>query len=326
MSVPIKRIAVFTSGGDAPGMNAAIRAVTRCGIQNDLEVFGIMRGYEGMIDNVFIHLNSESVSGIIQRGGTILKTARSKRFMTMEGMTLAYRNLTDNGIDAVVAIGGDGTCKGAVEFNRHFDIPFIGLPGTIDNDLFGTDYTIGYNTAINTVVDAVDKIRDTAASHDRLFFVEVMGRDAGSIALMSGIGVGAEAILIPETKTHIDQLVKILEKGWTRKKSSMIVLVAEGDDAGGAYKIAEEVKKRFAQFETRVTILGHIQRGGSPTCIDRVNSSRLGVAAIEALLEGKRETMLGFINNQITYTPFVNSVKHRQINIELLRIAEILST
>jgi 6-phosphofructokinase 1 len=306
-------------------MNAAIRAITRCAIVKGLEIFGIIKGYEGMIDDHFIQLNSESVSGIIQRGGTILKTARSKRFMSIDGMKMAHESLVRNNIDAVVAIGGDGTCKGAVEFNRHFDLPFIGLPGTIDNDLYGTDYTIGYNTAINTVVDAVDKIRDTAASHDRLFFVEVMGRDAGSIALMSGIGVGAEAILIPETKTHIDQLVGILERGWSRKKSSMIVLVAEGDDAGGAYKIADEVRKRFTHFDTRVTVLGHIQRGGSPTCIDRVNSSRLGVAAVEALLDGKREVMLGFVNNQITYTPFSQAVKHRHINAELLKIAEMLS-
>lgn len=306
-------------------MNAAIRAVTRTAINSGIQVFGILRGYDGMIEGRFIPLLSESVSGIIQRGGTILKTARSKRFMTMEGMTAAYDNLKKNGIDAVVAIGGDGTCKGALEFNSHFDMPFIGLPGTIDNDLFGTDYTIGYDTAINTVVQAVDKIRDTAASHDRLFFVEVMGKDAGAIALMAGIGVGAEAILIPETRTLTEQLVALLQRGWKHKKTSMIVLVAEGDDAGGAYKIAEAVKQKFDYYDTRVTVLGHIQRGGSPSCIDRVNSSRLGVEAVEALLKGKREVMLGLMNNQFTYTPFAKAAKHKAVNKDLVRIAEILS-
>jgi len=322
---PIKKLAVFTSGGDSPGMNAAIRAVTRTAIYKGIQVFGIMRGYDGMIEGRFIPLLSESVSGIIQRGGTILKTARSKRFMTLEGMTVAYENLKKNEIDAVVAIGGDGTCKGALEFNAHFDMPFIGLPGTIDNDLFGTDYTIGYDTAINTVVQAVDKIRDTAASHDRLFFVEVMGRDAGSIALMAGIGVGAEAILIPETKTQTEHLVALLQRGWSHKKTSMIVIVAEGDDAGGAYKIAEAVKQKFDFYDTRVTVLGHVQRGGSPSCIDRVNSSRLGVEAIEALLKGKREVMLGLMNNQFTYTPFSKAAKHREVNTDLVKLAEILS-
>jgi 6-phosphofructokinase 1 len=321
----IRRLAVFTSGGDSPGMNAAIRAVTRTAINRGIEVFGIRRGFDGMIDDQFSQLFSESVSGIIQRGGTILKTARSRRFMTPEGMQAAYDNLRQHEIDAVVAIGGDGTCRGAAEFGTHFDMPFIGLPGTIDNDLFGTDYTIGYDTAINTVVDAVDKIRDTAASHDRLFFVEVMGRDAGAIALMSGIGVGAEAVLIPETKTRMEQLLTVLRRGWNHRKTSMIVIVAEGDDAGGAYQIAEEVKRQFDYYDTRVTVLGHIQRGGSPSCMDRVNSSRLGVEAVEALLRGQRGVMLGLVHNAFSYTPFNRVQKHRQLNQELLRIAEILS-
>ncbi len=321
----MKKIALLTSGGDSPGMNACIRAVVRSGIYNKLEVAGIMHGYEGMMDGKFIPMNSESVSGIIQRGGTILKTARSKRFMTAEGMKQAFQNLKKENIDGVVAIGGDGTFRGAVEFNKNFDVPFIGIPGTIDNDLAGTDFTLGFDTAINTVVEAVDKIRDTAASHDRLFFVEVMGRDAGSIALLSGISVGAEAILIPETKTYIDNLIQTLEKGWQRNKTSMIVIVAEGDEAGGAYKIAEIVKEKLTGIDTRVTVLGHIQRGGNPTCNDRVLASRLGVAAVEALLNGRREEMIGLVNNEISFTPFVNAVKQHVINQNLLRIAKILS-
>lgn len=321
----MKKIAIFTSGGDSPGMNACIRAVVRSGIYRGLEVVGITHGYEGMIDGKFIPLKSESVSGIIQRGGTILKTARSKRFMTAEGMKQAYENLKKENIEGVIAIGGDGTFRGAVEFNKSFDVPFIGIPGTIDNDLAGTDYTLGFDTAINTVVEAVDKIRDTAASHDRLFFVEVMGRDAGSIALLSGISVGAEAILIPETKTHVDKLISTLQKGWHRNKTSMIVIVAEGEEAGGAYKIAELVKNKITTIETRVTVLGHIQRGGNPTCNDRVLASRLGVAAVEALIAGRREEMVGIQNNEIAFTPFIKAVKQHVINENLLKIAEILS-
>lgn len=321
----MKKIAVFTSGGDSPGMNACIRAVVRSGIYRGLEVAGITHGYEGMIDGNFILMKSESVSGIIQRGGTILKTARSKRFMTPEGMKQAYENLKRELIDGVVAIGGDGTFRGALEFNKSFDVPFIGIPGTIDNDLAGTDYTLGFDTAVNTVVEAVDKIRDTAASHDRLFFVEVMGRDAGSIALLSGISVGAEAILIPETKTYLDKLIKTLQIGWHRNKTSMIVIVAEGDEAGGAYKIAEKVKEKLANIETRVTVLGHIQRGGNPTFSDRVLASRLGVAAVDALLNGRRQEMIGLVNNEVSYTPFSQAVKQQIINQGLLKIAEILS-
>jgi 6-phosphofructokinase 1 len=321
----MKKIAVFTSGGDSPGMNACIRAVVRSSIYRGLEVVGITHGYEGMIDGKFIPFGSESVSGIIQRGGTILKTARSKRFLTTEGMQSAYENLVREKIEGIVAIGGDGTFRGALEFSKKFDIPFIGIPGTIDNDLAGTDYTLGFDTAVNTVVEAVDKIRDTAASHDRLFFVEVMGRDAGSIALLSGISVGAEAILIPESKTHVDQLIHTLQRGWHRNKTSMIVIVAEGDEAGGAYQIAERVKEKFTTIETRVTVLGHIQRGGNPTCNDRVLASRLGVAYVEALLEGKREVMVGIVNGEIRYTPFSKAVKQHVINQNLLKIAEILS-
>lgn len=323
----IKRVAVFSSGGDAPGMNACIRAVVRTGLYYNLQVMGILRGYAGMIDGSFIEMNSNSVSNIIHRGGTILKTARSKEFMTEEGMEKAWNQLKQNHIDAVIAIGGDGTFRGAHAFQKKYGIPMIGIPGTIDNDLYGTDFTIGYDTAINTVVQAVDKIRDTADSHDRLFFIEVMGRDAGYIALRSGIGVGAEAILVPETETVIDQLITILEKGWKRKKTSSIVIVSEGDDAGGAFAIAEKVGKKFSQYDTRVTVLGHIQRGGSPTCMDRVLAGRLGVGAVEGLLDGKKGVMVGQIHRDVVYTSFEQSTKHTtETNKNLLRIAEILSS
>lgn len=323
----IEQIAVFTSGGDAPGMNACIRAVVRTGLFNGLKVWGIRRGYQGMIENDFIPMESSSVSNIIQRGGTILKTARSKDFMTPEGRKRAYENLRSRGISAVVAIGGDGTFTGARVFmNEYPDVDFIGLPGTIDNDLSGTDYTIGFDTAINTVIDAVDKIRDTAASHDRLFFIEVMGRDSGMIALHSGIGVGAEAILIPETKTYVDQLIHQLERGWLRNKSSCIIIVAEGDDTGGAQAVADAVKQRFTQYDTRVSILGHIQRGGSPTCNDRMLGTRLGYEAVEALVRGKSGVMVGIVNNQVVYTPFEHAIRDEgKMNLQLIRIAEILS-
>jgi 6-phosphofructokinase 1 len=322
----IKKIGLLTSGGDAPGMNACIRAVVRSAVFYGLDVTGILRGYNGLIEGQFIPLGSASVSNIIQRGGTILKTARSKEFATPEGMQKAYDNCRMEGIDGLITIGGDGTFRGALAFAEKFPIPCIGIPGTIDNDLFGTDFTIGYDTAINTVIEAVDKIRDTAASHDRLFFIEVMGRDAGFIALRSGIGVGAEAILIPETKTNIDQLAEILERGWNRKKTSSIVIVAEGDEEGGAFTLAEKVKEKFSQYDTRVSVLGHLQRGGSPTCMDRVLASRLGVAAVEGLLQGKSKVMAGVIHKDIVYTPLQEATKHnREINKNLLRIAEILS-
>ncbi|HLG34357.1 MAG TPA: 6-phosphofructokinase [Bacteroidia bacterium] len=321
----IKRIAVFTSGGDAPGMNACIRAVVRTGIHYNLEVFGILRGYEGMVHNEFVLMNTSSVANIIHHGGTMLKTARSESFLTKEGMLAAKNNLEKNKIDGVIAIGGDGTFRGALEFSKICSVPFIGCPGTIDNDLIGTDFTIGYDTAINTVVEAVDRIRDTAESHNRVFFVEVMGRDAGLIALRSGIAAGAEAILLPETATHIDELIRLLTEG-RKEKSSKIVLIAEGDEAGGAFAIAEQVKKKIPSLDIRVTVLGHIQRGGNPTAMDRVNASRMGFASVEALLNGKASVMTGIINNEIVFTPFENAVKHiQQPDENLLRMIGILS-
>jgi len=321
----MKKIAVFTSGGDSPGMNACIRAVVRTAIYHNIEVVGIMHGYDGMINDEFIPLDAKSVANIINRGGTILKTARSKEFFTLEGRKKAAANLQKHKIDGVVVIGGDGSFKGALQFSAECAIPFVGCPGTIDNDLIGTDFTIGYDTAINTVVEAVDKIRDTAESHDRLFFVEVMGRDAGLIALRAGIGVGAEAILMPETKTDLEDLIKRLESG-RKNKSSKIILVAEGDDAGGAFVIAEQVKKRLPFYDTRVTILGHIQRGGNPTAMERVNASRMGFAAVEALMKGEKNVMIGIVDKQISYTPFENAVKHiQELNPDLMRMVNILS-
>ena len=327
MSSPIKSIAVMTSGGDAPGMNAAIRAVVRASLSYGIKVYGIRRGYEGMIEGDIFPMESHTVSNIIQRGGTILKSARSERFRTVEGRKLAYEQLIKNEIDAVVAIGGDGTFTGALQFNKEHDIPFVGIPGTIDCDLYGTDYTLGFDTAVNTAVEAIDRIRDTADSHDRLFFVEVMGRDAGFIALYSGIAGGAEATLIPESKTDENALMEMLGKGWERKKSSMIVVVAEGDEIGGAYQIAEKVKSKFKHYDIRVSVLGHMQRGGSPSCLDRVLGSRMGVAAVEALLAGRVQIMIGIVNNHIHYTSLEKAVKHNQdIDMNLLRLGEILSS
>lgn len=327
MSSPIKTIGVMTSGGDSPGMNAAIRAVVRAGLSYGVKVYGIKRGYEGMIEGDIIPMQSHSVSNIIQRGGTILKSARSERFRTVEGRKLAYEQLRKHEIDAVVAIGGDGTFTGALQFNKEHDIPFVGIPGTIDCDLYGTDYTLGFDTAVNTAVEAIDRIRDTADSHDRLFFVEVMGRDAGFIALYSGIAGGAEATLIPESKTDENALMEMLGKGWERKKSSMIVVVAEGEVIGGAYKIAEKVKSKFTHYDIRVSVLGHMQRGGSPSCLDRVLGSRMGVAAVEALLAGRVQIMIGIVNNHIHYTSLEKAVKHNQdIDMNLLRLGEILSS
>lgn len=322
----MKKIAVFTSGGDAPGMNACVRAVVRTAVYSQVEVIGIIRGYEGMINGDFLPMQSSSVSNIIQRGGTILKSARSKNFMTKEGRAKAAENLKKEGVEGIVAIGGDGTFTGAKIFYEEHGIPTIGAPGTIDNDLYGTDYTIGYDTAVNTVVDAVDKIRDTADAHDRLFFVEVMGRDAGFIALRSGIGVGAEAVLVPETETYVDRLIDKLQKGWERQKSSSIIIVAEGDDAGGAYEVAEKVKAKFKHYETKVTVLGHVQRGGSPTASDRVMASQMGNAAVLALIEGRKNEMVGIVNRQVVFTPFEKAIKHnQQINQELLKLADVLS-
>jgi 6-phosphofructokinase 1 len=322
----INNIAVFTSGGDAPGMNACIRAVVRTAVANGCKVYGVLHGYRGLIDDEFVELDAAKVGNIIQRGGTIIKTARSKEFMTKEGRKKAYENLKKYNIDGVVAIGGDGTFTGAAVFMSEYpEIRFVGTPGTIDNDLSGTDYTIGYDTAINTVINAVDKIRDTADAHDRLFFVEVMGRDSGLIALFAGIASGAEAIVIPETPTNVDRLISKLERGWIRKKTSRIIIVSEGDELGGALVLAEKVKTKF-NFDTRVTILGHIQRGGSPTCNDRVLATRLGYEAVEALMRGRHGVMVGQVNNQIVLTPFYEAVKDDgKMNMQLVKMAEILS-
>ncbi|QQS27899.1 MAG: 6-phosphofructokinase [Sphingobacteriales bacterium] len=327
----INKIAVLTSGGDAPGMNACIRAVVRTAIHHRLYVSAIKRGYAGLIENdIEDNINSAYVSNIIQRGGTILETARSEDFKTPEGMKKAYEHLKASGIDGVIAIGGDGTLKGALEFTKQYpQIPFIGIPGTIDNDLYGTDYTIGYATAINTVIEAIDKIRDTASSHSRLFFIEVMGRDAGFIALSTGIGGGAEAILIPEAYLSIDALVEQLELFRMRKKKSSIVIVGEGDERGGAMEISKLVVSKLPQglYDSRVTVLGHIQRGGSPVCQDRVLASRLGVAAVEALINGIENVMVGVIHDKIVYTNFNEAIKHNvTVDPELVRISKILSS
>ena len=322
----MKKIGVFTSGGDAPGMNAAVRSVVRSALHHKLEVAGIYRGYEGMIDNHIKPLSSHDVSHIMHLGGTILRSARSDRFRTKEGRALAFKNLTDHNIDGIVAIGGDGTFTGADIFTQEYNMPIVGLAGTIDNDLFGTDYTIGYDTAINTAMEAIDKIKDTADAHDRLFFIEVMGRDAGFIALNTGIATGAEAVLIPESKTNIDALIKTLKDNYSNKKTSSIVIVAEGDDAGGAFKIAEEVKKYVHEYDIRVSILGHIQRGGRPTCMERVRASRLGLEAVRALMEGKRSVQIGIVNNKIVHTPFNKAIKyHQELNPTLLELVSILS-
>jgi len=326
MNKKIKKIGIITSGGDAPGMNACIRAITRVAIFNQIEVIGFCRGYNGLIENDYKTLKSKDVSNIIQRGGTILKTARSDEFRTYEGRKKAFEHLKQNNVDALVAIGGDGTFTGASIFIKEFNLPIIGIPGTIDNDLFGTDNAIGYDTALNTVIDAIDKIRDTASSHGRLFVIEVMGKDAGFIALRSGIATGAEAILIPETKTYIDHLLNKLSTDRKNKKPSSIIIVAEGDDFGGAYKVAEAVKSTYPFFDIRVTVLGHIQRGGSPSAFDRVLASQLGAAAVEQLLKGKKDCMVGIINKKITLTPFSQAIKHHnKINKKLLNLAEILA-
>jgi 6-phosphofructokinase 1 len=323
----IKNIGVLTSGGDAPGMNAAIRAVVRAAIYYNLEVTGILRGYEGLINGDFIEMDRKSVANIIQRGGTILKTARSDAFRTKEGRETAHEQLKKKNIDALVVIGGDGTFTGANIFSIEHNFPIIGLPGTIDNDLEGTDFTIGYDTAINTVINAVDKIRDTAESHDRLFIVEVMGRDSGLIALRTGIGVGAEAIMIPEANMGVDGLVTRLESG-RKDKASKIIIVAEGDEIGGAFNVGEVLKKKFPAYDIRVSVLGHIQRGGKPSCMDRVLASRLGVAAVEGLLNGQSGEMVGLKNKEIIFTPFDHAIKHidaKEISAAWMKLVEILS-
>ncbi|MBM3918198.1 MAG: 6-phosphofructokinase [Sphingomonadales bacterium] len=326
MSTQLKKVAFLTSGGDSPGMNACIRALVRSGIHYSFEMWGVVRGYDGLIQGDYQKMDLRSVSNIINRGGTILKSARSEEFRTEEGMEKAYQQLRQRGIDALVVIGGDGSFRGAFHFSNRYDIKVIGLPGTIDNDLNGTDFTIGYDTATNTVVDCIDKIRDTADAHNRLFFIEVMGRDAGYIALYAGIAAGCEDILIPETKTSIDELVENLKKGRLRNKTSGLVIVAEGDEEGGAYEIARKVQEQFDGYEMKVTILGHIQRGGSPSCFDRVLASRLGVAAIEGLMEGKNQMMAGLINNQVVFTPLTQAAKISSVlDHDLFRISKILS-
>jgi len=322
----IKNIGLFTSGGDAPGMNAAIRAVVRTALYHDLKVTGIRRGFEGMITGDFFEMNRKSVSNIIQRGGTILKTARSAQFRRPEGRQAAYEQVKKHNVDALIAIGGDGTFRGVKTFGEEFNFPVIGLPGTIDNDLKGTDFTIGYDTAINTVINAVDKIRDTAESHDRLFIIEVMGRDSGMIALRTGIAAGAEGILIPESKFNVERLFDRLENG-RKDKTSRIIIVGEGDgEESKAFEIGAQVKEKFPQLDTRVSILGHIQRGGKPTCMDRVLASRVGVAAVEALLAGYRGEMVGLLNDEIAFTPFEHAAKHNtDIDPNMLRIVEMLS-
>jgi 6-phosphofructokinase len=323
----IKKIGVLTSGGDSPGMNAAIRAVVRTALYHRLEVVGIRHGYNGMINGHFKEMKTFSVSDIIARGGTILKTARSEEFRTPEGRKLAYDNLKKEGIDAIVVIGGDGSLTGARIFcDEYYDIPFVGIPGSIDNDIYGTDYAIGYDTALNTVIEAVDKIRDTASSHNRLFFIEVMGRDAGFIAMHSGIACGAEAIFIPEVKNQVAGLKDYLEKGFKRKKSSNIIIVAEGDDEGGAMQIADKVKDDFKEYDVRVSILGHIQRGGSPTAYDRVSASKFGYYAVQALLDDQKSVMIGFKNGEIVHVPFSKITKmHKSVDESLIKMAEILS-
>lgn len=322
----IKKIGVFTSGGDAPGMNAAIRAVTRAALANNLEVVGIRYGYQGMINGEIISLHSADVSGILQQGGTILKTARSMEFKTLEGRKKAYDNLVAHGVDALVVIGGDGSFMGASLFSKEYDIPVVGIPGTIDNDMYGTDYTIGYDTALNTVIEAVDKIKDTASSHGRIFFIEVMGREAGLLALSSGIASGAEVILIPEDESGTEDLKNFLANGYQKKKTSGIIIVAEGDKAGGALKIAEKVTTEHPDLDVRVSILGHMQRGGSPTANDRIAATQMGVAAVEALLDDQKSIMIGIQNNRIVHVPFNKTVKaHRPIDESLVKLQRILN-
>jgi len=323
----IKKIGVMTSGGDSPGMNAAIRSVVRACAFHNIECYGIYRGYEGMIDGDFILMGARSVKGIINKGGTILKSARSKEFRTKEGRAKAHEQLINAGIDALVVIGGDGSFTGAMIFNQEYDFPVMGIPGTIDNDIFGTTHTLGYDTALNTVVEVIDKIRDTASSHNRLFFVEVMGRDVGHIALNVGIGAGAEEILIPEEDLGLDRLVESLRRSKQTGKSSSIVVVAEGDKIGkSVFELKDYVDENMSEYEVRVSVLGHMQRGGSPSCFDRVLASRMGVKAVESLITGKSNFMVGLKNDIMDLTPFDQAVKGKsKINMELLRVSEIMS-
>jgi len=323
----VTKIGVLTSGGDSPGMNAAIRAVVRTGIYYNLEVYGVTRGYTGMIDDDIARLESRSVANIIQRGGTFLKTARCKEFYGPEGRRIAHDNLRKRGIDGLVVIGGDGSFKGALKFSQEYDIPCIGIPGTIDKDIAGTDFTIGFDTAVNTAVEAIDKIRDTADAHDRLFIIEVMGRDAGYIALHSGIATGAEHIIIPERKTDLDDVIESLAEKERRRKLVNMIVVAEGGEAGGADEVSKIIKHRLPSVDTRVCILGHIQRGGSPSCIDRLIASRMGYSAVECLMEGRHNVMVGIINNKMHFTPLEKAVKAKQrISDEWMKIVRILAS
>ena len=327
MEKKVSKIGVLCSGGDSPGMNAAIRAVVRTAIYKGLEVYGVMRGYSGMIEDEIFRMESRSVANIIQRGGTILKTARCQEFFSKEGRKKAYENLKKRGIDGLVILGGDGSFRGAQIFSNEYDIPCIGLPGTIDKDIAGTDFTIGFDTAVNTAVEAIDKIRDTADSHDRLFIIEVMGRDAGYIALHSGIATGAENILIPERKTVMDDIIKSLQEKEKRKKLVNLIVVAEGEDFGGGDELARHIKKVMPLMEVRVCILGHIQRGGSPSCMDRVIASRMGYHAVECLVEGKHNVFVGIVNNRMHYIPLNEAVKKKQrISEEWMNIVKILAT
>ncbi len=321
----IKTIGVMTSGGDAPGMNAAIRAVTRAGICNGFKIMGIYRGYDGLINDEIEPFSTENVSGIIMSGGTILKTARSKEFQTPEGRQKAYDNMVKRGIDALIVIGGNGSLTGAMQFAREFDVCCIGLPGTIDNDLYGTDSTIGYDTTMNTIMECVDRIRDTAQSHERIFFVEVMGRDAGFLAQNSAIASGAEAAIIPEESTDVDQLARFMERGIRKSKKSCIVIVSESPKCGALY-YAERVRKEFPNFDVRVSILGHLQRGGRPTAHDRILASRTGVGAIEAIMQGQRNVMVGVRNNEIVYVPLVEAIRSdKPFDKKLIKVLDELS-
>lgn len=327
MQKKVSRIAVLTSGGDSPGMNAAVRAVVRTGLYNGLEVYGVMRGYQGLIEDDLFKMESRSVANIIQRGGTILKTARCKEFYTPEGRKKGYEILAKRGIDGLVVIGGDGSFKGALALSKEYDIPCVGLAGTIDKDIVGTDFTIGFDTAVNTAVEAIDKIRDTADAHDRLFIVEVMGRDAGYIALHSGIATGAESILIPERKTDINEVIDSLVEKERRRKLVNIIVVAEGDEFGGANEVAKAVKERMPQIDARVCILGHIQRGGSPSGIDRLIASRMGYHAVECLVEGRHNVFVGIMNNRMNYVPLESVGKKKgTISEEWMKIVRILAS
>jgi 6-phosphofructokinase 1 len=326
MKYEIKCIGLLTSGGDAPGMNAAIRSVTRAAIFNGIRVKAIYRGYKGLITGEIKEFQTQNVSNIIQQGGTILKTARCMEFLTVEGRKLAYETMKKEEIDALVVIGGDGTFTGARIFAQEFNVPIVGLPGTIDNDLYGTDSTIGYDTALNTIIEAVDKIRDTASSHERLFFIEVMGRDAGFLALNSALASGAEAAIIPERETKVDQLEELIKNGFRKTKNSSIVIVAESDITGGAAGLAERMRIEHPEYDVRVTILGHIQRGGSPSAYDRILASRMGVAAIDALMDEQRSIMIGIVNDVIVHIPFTKAIKDdKPVNENLLGVLQILS-